>query len=183
MKCSNCGKENLLSAKYCAGCGSPFTDEERQAAYDKTFYGKLDKIKEAKSWISLNKITSNIVFRILFLAAIIALGILGGNNRGTEMTVLESSQYRVYYNEDTRDYFLATDMDSVSVELYLPGKPEGLTVMTLNSESEMIAEDSYNIGDRIVLPRDPDKMYIIEGDYEDTTREIRMMIVPTDADL
>ena len=73
MKCRNCGKENLLKAHYCHNCGHPFSDEERQAAYDSTIWGKLDKLKKMKEFITLEAITSHPVFRALFLALLIII--------------------------------------------------------------------------------------------------------------
>ena len=90
MKCTKCGQENLLKAQFCSSCGYRFSDEERQAAYDATVWGKLDKISEAKDWITLNKITGNKFFRIAVLVLIILWGIMSGGNRGDKMMILES---------------------------------------------------------------------------------------------
>ena len=180
MKCSKCGKENLIKARFCSECGNPFTDEERQSAYDRTIYGKLDKIGEAKGWLTLNKITSNPIVRIAILIIILAIGLLSGNNRGDRMTVLESDEYKVYYNTETKDYFLNTDKDEVSVGIYLPGTPSGISVYTLNEQAEAIDEEYYDIGEKIILQKADDRVYVIEGDYENGTQQIRLMVVSDD---
>jgi len=180
MKCSKCGKENLIKARFCSDCGNPFTDEERQAAYDRTIYGKLDKLNEAKGWLTLNKITSNPFVRIAVLALIIAIGFISGNNRGDTMAIMESDEYKVYYNSKTRDYFLNTDKDRVSVGIYLPGTPSGISVYTLNEQAEAIDEEYYDIGEKIILQKADDRVYVIEGDYENGTQQIRLMVVSDD---
>ena len=65
MKCKNCGKENLIKAQYCQDCGQPFTDQERQTAYDQTFWGKLDKLKKAKEIVEDTKSLPRTVLTVI----------------------------------------------------------------------------------------------------------------------
>ncbi len=178
MRCTRCGRDNPLSARFCAGCGAPFSEEERKAAYDRTIYGKLDRLKEAKSWITLEKITSNPLFRIRLLAVIILLGVMNGRNKGNVMRPLESEDYKVYYNRTSDDWFLSTEMDRVNVGIYLPGKPEGVTVKTIDRDSALLDEKEYSLSDDILLEKDEDNIYILEGRYDGSSKQIRLMVVP-----
>ena len=46
MLCKKCNTENLLKADYCQSCGNIFTQEEKDAAYEKTIFGKYEKVEE-----------------------------------------------------------------------------------------------------------------------------------------
>ena len=70
MICSKCGTNNLIRADYCSSCGHAFTEQEKADAYRETIYGKLDRLEEAQSWLTLKKITGNLFFRIAVLALI-----------------------------------------------------------------------------------------------------------------
>ena len=45
MICKNCNTENIIKAKFCQHCGSAFTDEQREEAYDRTIFGMIDKLE------------------------------------------------------------------------------------------------------------------------------------------
>ena len=175
MKCNNCGKENLLKAKYCSSCGFAFSDEERQAAYDSTVWGKLDKLKEAKGYLTFEAITSHPVFRVLFLAALIFVGIVTGTNKGSVMRPLESAEYTVGYNQERDEYYLFTEKDSVNVAVYLPGKPEGIKV-TAEKDNEVIYTKEYAVNETPVLEKDPSVTYSVYGIYPDKEKEITILL-------
>jgi hypothetical protein len=46
MKCSKCGNENIIKACYCSGCANEFSEKERKDAYNKTIYGKIEKLEK-----------------------------------------------------------------------------------------------------------------------------------------
>ena len=50
MKCMKCGYENPTTAEYCHMCGTAFTEQQRQEAYDRTIFGKLDRLENLKGW-------------------------------------------------------------------------------------------------------------------------------------
>ena len=50
MKCLKCGYENPITAEYCHMCGTAFTEQQRQEAYDRTIFGKLDRLENLKGW-------------------------------------------------------------------------------------------------------------------------------------
>jgi len=175
MKCKNCGKENLLQAKYCSSCGHAFSEEERQAAYGATVWGKLDKLKEAKSFVTLEAITSHPAFRVLFLAALIFIGIVTGTNKGSEMRPLDSSEYKVGYNRDRDEFYLFTEKDSVNVSVYLPGKPESIKV-TAKREDEVIYTEEYAVTESPVLEKDSSVTYIVSGIYPEKEKEITILL-------
>ena len=175
MKCKNCGKENLLKAKYCSSCGHEFSEEERQAAYDSTVWGKLDKLKKVKSFATLEVITSHPVFRAVFLVALILIGVMTGTNRGSEMRPMESGEYTVGYNREKDEYYLFTEKESVNVSVYLPGKPEGIKV-TAEKDGEVLYTKEYTVDEIPVLAKDPSVTYSVYGVYSDKDKEITILL-------
>ena len=176
MKCVKCGKENLVTARFCSSCGNEFTEKERQAAWDDTFWGKLDKLKEAKEWITLEKITGSRIFKAGLLVLIILWGIMSGGNKGNKMLILESSDYTVRYNSKLDEYYVFTDKDEVDLDLYLPGKPQGITVTSSTLEGVQLDKKEYEIGDRITLSRSDDVLYHIEGVSEKSEKDIDLIV-------
>ena len=71
MICKECGTKNITKAQFCVHCGSAFTDEERQKAYDRTIFGKIEKLEKWKGYITLDFITGHPVFKTLVLIAIL----------------------------------------------------------------------------------------------------------------
>ena len=175
MKCRNCGRENLMCAHYCESCGDSFSEEEREESYGRTFFGRLDSIKELKSYVTLEFITSNPVFRIVFLVLLIAVGVLTGTNRGSEMRPLESESYTVGYNKETHEYYLFTDLDEVDVSLYLPGHPEGIRVSADRGDTNIYTED-YGTDEVPVLVKDPSVVYTVYGIYENKDDKITVIL-------
>ena len=176
MKCRKCEKENLIKAQYCSSCGSEFSDEERQAAYDETIWGKLDKIKEAKEWITLDKITGSKYFKIALLVLIILWGIMSGGNKGDKMLILESDDYTVRYNSNLDEYYVFTGKEEVDLDLYLPGKPQGITVTSSTLDGSRLDQREYEIGDRITLIRSDNVLYHISGEYEKEQKDIDLIV-------
>ena len=175
MKCKNCGSENLMCARYCENCGHPFTEEEREEAYGRTFFGKLDGIKKLKSFVTLEFITSNPIFRAAFLVLLVFIGIRTGTNRGSEIRPLESESYTVGYNKETDEYYLFTDLDEVDVSLYLPGKPQGIRV-SADREDANIYTKEYATDEVPVLVRDPSVVYTVYGIYEKGEDSITVLL-------
>ena len=176
MKCKKCGKENLLKAQYCSFCGNEFTEEERQAAYDATIWGKLDKLEEAKEWITLNKITGSKYFKVALLILIILWGIMSGGNRGDKMMILDSSDYTIRYNSNLDEYYVFTDKDEVDLNLYLPGKPQGITVTSTTLDGSELGQKEYVIGDKVTLIKSDSVLYHVAGNYEKQEKDLDLIV-------
>ena len=93
MICKNCHTENITKAKFCQHCGSAFTDEQREEAYDRTIFGMIDKLEKWKGYITLEAITGHPVFKTLILVAILIWGLLLGRTNGNQMLILENEAY------------------------------------------------------------------------------------------
>ncbi len=178
MICTKCGKDNLIKANYCAQCGHAFSRQEKEAAYNQTIYGKLDRFDEVKSWVTLKKITGNFFVRLLVLACIAAIGFLTHTNRGTEMKLLESNEYAIDWNSSRNEYYLYSDLDQVHLKLYLPGKPESIGVDVLDAEGNVISSETYSTDTEPVLEKNGSS-YRISGIYEEGGTSILASVYDT----
>lgn len=104
MQCRKCGNENIGSANYCRSCGQPFSEEERKAAYDKTIFGKLDKLEDLKGWLDFSKITGNRIVRAAFLICLLALVVFNVSRNGTHLAIGSSEDYTVAYHQEKEAY-------------------------------------------------------------------------------
>lgn len=120
MKCSQCGMENIVQAKFCRGCGHAFSSEEQEVAYQKTIFGKLDAIEAWWNRLSLKVVTEHMLFRILVIVGILGYGVYMFYQNGAQLRILESDAYRIQYNEDSKEYYLLTEMDEVALNMYIP---------------------------------------------------------------
>lgn len=181
MICSKCGKDNLIRANYCAGCGHPFTEAEKKQAYNQTIYGKIDRLKELKGWVTLSKFTGNFFVRLLVLAGIAWIGFFSHSNQGTEMKLLESSEYVIDWNTAKQEYYLYTNLDQVHLRLYLPGKPEGIRVTELDEDGKEVRSEEYDVNTEPVLVKET-PFYRISGLYEDE-KELQIQACVYDSSL
>ncbi len=129
MVCTVCGnRDNRLKANYCKKCGKAFSDEERKEAYEKTVYGKIDKILEAKEWLTFSKITGNVFVRIAFLLILGALLFMSIRANGSKLSIQNSDEYSLAYCEETDEYYVMTDKESVQLSVYLPKKTDSCVI-------------------------------------------------------
>ena len=172
MKCPECGCENTIHANYCHQCGKPFRKKKKKQAYDRTFYGKLDKLEEAAGWLTLKRITENVIFRVGVLLIIAALGILSVIRNGAHMKLQNSPYYTCEYNTALEEYYIYTDDEAVQLALYVP-RSEGTLTVSAYQETDLLKETTYDAGESITLVRDG-SWYRLKADYGDGSEEIRI---------
>lgn len=185
MKCSKCGCENLLKANYCCACGNAFTDEEKKSAREKALIGKVEKAEELKEkvdkisdFLSMKFITDNIFVRIaLIVVPFILSFVLSGGESGNTMKILESSEYEIYYNTTTMEYFIQMDGNSVDLMLYVPKSTETINIYFTNSSGYQYQQGSYSTNDAISVNENSDGYYTIEAIIGDETQSIKMYTV------
>lgn len=175
MKCKYCGKENVVQASYCVHCGKAFPEEEKKEAFAKTVWGKLQKLHELRVIADLSVITGNRIFRALFLLGLLLLGFLFSNNQGSQLRLLESPDYRLAYNDTAKEYYLFSDQEEIVLQLYLPGKPEGIRVYSLNEAGEVLQTEELSITEAPVLERESSS-YRISGVYSDKEESLQLRI-------
>lgn len=185
MKCSKCGFENLLKANYCCSCGNAFTDEEKKTAREKALIGKVEKAEELKEKadkvsdiLSMKFITDNVFVRLALIVVPFLLSlVLGGGESGNTMKIRDSSEYEIYYNTTTCEYFIEMDGDSVNLMLYVPKSTETINVYFTDSSGYQYQKGSYTTDDAISVNENSNGYYTIEAVIGDETQSIKMYTV------
>lgn len=173
MKCNNCNTENMLKACYCKECGQQFTQQEKDAAYNKTVFGVVDRISDIWGYLSLDFITGSRWFRGLVLVVLaLYMGFVMISN-GNKMKIMDSADYDVTYLTDTKVWCLSAQQETVTVDLYIPGKAETVDVITLNQNNETVSYGTYSAEDTILLSNTENQHYIIQA--EDKQLEVYLV--------
>ena len=176
MICQQCGKKNITKAQYCGSCGAPFSQEQREKAYNKTIFGIIEKVEELKGYATLEAVTGHPVFRVAVLVLILVAGLLLGRPHGDHLTILKSDAYQVQQEMQTGEYYVLTEEDSLVLELYFPRKVENLTVRQYRGE-KLMYERSFSAEDAIALEKSHERTYVVEADYGDDTQAITLYVV------
>ena len=95
---------------------------------------------------------------------------------GTEMMLLESDDYTVRYNSNLDEYYVFTDKNEVDLNLYLPGKPSGITVTSTTLDGSQINEEEYAVGDKVTLIKSDSVLYHVAGEYEKAEKNIDLIV-------
>ena len=178
MLCKKCNTENLLKADYCQACGNKFTPEEKNLAYEKTIFGKFEKLEKYVSYLSPVKfITGNKLFKRGVLVAIILYSIFMANAGNNHLKIEQSNSYEVLYNKTENAYYLVSETDYVNAQLFVPKKAYGLTVYTVDDDGVIFYSQSYGLDDAITLEIDNESHYIIEAEFKDESQSIEVYVV------
>ena len=179
MKCMKCGYENPTTAEYCHMCGTAFTEQQRQEAYDRTIYGKLDRLENLKGWADLSNITGNIFFRLAVIACLGVMALCNVTRNGTHLSIAESSQYTLSRNGE--EFYVTTYLDTISLITYLPKETETITVQQIENglpKQEIVQSPS----DPISVAKTDHGYYTIRADYTDEKWEELTVFVCTGDD-
>lgn len=177
MKCTKCGYENIGTAKYCRQCGHPFDETERELAYNKTIWHKIDRVIEAKQFVTFEKFTGNTIVRILILAAILIYGLFLVMKNGSTLTVRSSSDYKVSCNKELNEYYIQTERDSFQLSVYLPRKTEKVILSSLDDSGNQTEQRDYTAEDQIILRTADNMHYTLEADYSDSSETITIFVL------
>ena len=162
MKCSKCNTENLLKACYCKECGQQFTEKQKQEAYNTTVFGLIDRIENIWGYLNLDFITGSKWFRGAVLAVLAVYVAFVMVTNGSKMKIMDSADYDVTYLTDTKVWCLSTELDNVTVELYIPGKTETVDVIAVGENNAFVSQNTYSVEQPIVLLKDENLHYIVQ---------------------
>ena len=139
MHCIKCLKSAPYGAKYCRSCGEVIPEAERAAAYKKTLWGRLQQLEDWYKTLTLQKFTGSIVFKILILVLILAVGVINIARNGTALKILDSDAYSAQYNTKLEEYYILTEADEVVLSLYIPNRAESL-LLTGYADDDTVME-------------------------------------------
>lgn len=173
MKCHKCKSENILKANYCQKCGEKFTDKEKEEAYNKTIFGKIDKLKKIKDIVTLNVITGNIIFKIISLLVVLGIGIYFLLTIGINTKILNSKDYQIFYNKESSEYYLLVDdnKDWIELNLYRPNRTKKMTIYTYDLDDKEKTKKEVSKDDRITLNTYQDDYHIVESKYSNKKQD------------
>lgn len=185
MKCSKCGFENIVRASYCNKCGEKFKEEERKKAYKKTIFGKIETLENVKAIVTLEKITGNIVFKIISLLIVLGIGLYFLFSMGINTKLLESKDYELFYNKVDDEYYLVVDdiASSVNVSLYRPNRVQEITVNHYDINGNLLEEKVIEKDQTINLEPFKDDYYVIKSEYSSKNEESLKVIVYKSSDI
>lgn len=150
MRCSRCATDNLIKAHFCSTCGHPFTEEERQGAYDRTIYGKVDKLRKLKSIATMEIITGSLWFKILSVLIILLLGLFLLLTR-KPLRIEPSNGYKIQYLEETGTYYLIAQQDTIAISLSAPWNTSQIVIRGTDETGNLIREEVHTTQDPLVL--------------------------------
>ena len=185
MKCSKCGFENIVKASYCNKCGEKFKDEERKKAYKKTIFGKIETLEKLKAIVTLEKITGNIVFKIISLLIVLGVGLYFLLSMGINTKLLESNDYELFYNKTDNEYYLLVEDDktSANVSLYRPNRVKKITVNHYDINGNLLEEKEIQKDQIINLNTFKDDYYVIKSEYSSKNEQSLKVIVYKSSDI
>lgn len=183
MTCKKCNSENLLKAAYCHSCGNPFTEQEREDARKKSLVGVLetaDKAKEKADKISdilsMKFITDNIFVRLALIVLPFVFTMLLSSG-GRDMRIVDSDEYKAYYNTTTQEYFVDTDYGTVNLVLYVP-KDTSFVKTVFTTSNSTSHTGNYDISTGISIPARSGGYYTLTAMTADGT-ELQSIVVYT----
>lgn len=176
MNCSKCASKNIIKANYCQKCGYKFTEEEKKNAYKKTLFYKLEMIEKWYNHLTLSTITGNIFFKIGSILIILFVGIYLLLTVGINTKILDSKEYKIFYNEKDNVYYLLTsdDKEEINVNLYKPNRLKELSIEHYDSYGDLI--NKVNVQDNIILKSYNDDYYVFRSKYDDKEEEMKVIV-------
>ena len=185
MICSKCNTKNIVKAKYCKKCKKEFSDEEREKAYNKTIWHKLEKIEEWYNHLTLETITGHILFKIGSLLIVLGIGIYYWLTIGINTCLLQSKDYDVYHNKEKNEYYLLLkeEKDNVDLNLYVPNRVKELSIKHYNLEGKEKDNLSYEEGKELSLKAFDDDYYILTSKYSKKEKDEFKIIVYRKSDI
>ena len=183
MKCKKCKFENIVKASYCHKCGNKFSDDEKEMAYKKTIYGKIETFEKWKDIISLDVITGNIVFKIVSLIVVLGIGLYFLFTMGINTKLLNSKDYKIFYNKQEDEYYLLVDdeIDSIDVSLYYPNRVKEMNVYHYNTDDSLIEKKVIDKKKNVELKAYNNDYYVLESEYSNKKKdEIKVWVYHAD---
>jgi len=165
MKCIKCKTVNINKANYCKNCAYHFSLGEQKAARRKTIIGKIELLEKTKSIVTLKTITGNIFFKMGSILIVFIIGLYFLITNGIDLKLLTSDNYIIQYNTEEKEYYLITDVNKISLNLYIPNRTEDILIEHYNSNDKVIEAKAYNVNDDIVLETKEKEYYVLTANY------------------
>ncbi len=138
MYCENCQSPLAYGAKYCNTCGEKVPHGVFDAAYGKTVWAKLDKVKDGYDTFFLKKITGSVAFKIVSLLAVLVYFFFSMYGNLTGIRLKENDAYTITQNKTTDEYYIYPTQAEANLELFVPVGTD--TILFTAMKDEIMAE-------------------------------------------
>lgn len=181
MKCIKCLTKNINEANYCKNCGYKFDDREREAAKRWTPVWILEKIEKFIKIIKgefdfLSFITDTLVYKIISILVVLAIGIGMCLSDGRELKIKESPNYDIQYSDEEKEYYLFIKEKETTLDLYVPGNVEKITLKHLDYKDKLIEEQSITGTDDITVKVNDEDYYILSAHQGEKDIEFKVLV-------
>ncbi len=120
MICEKCNSKLGYGDKFCNTCGEKIPASLYEDDYKDTAWGKFDNLSNKWDTFFLKKIFDSWVFKTLVVLAVLAVGLLEVYTDIINIKLLDSEAYKIEYNQNTDEYYVRTEQQSVDLLLYIP---------------------------------------------------------------
>lgn len=151
MKCKKCHIKNIDNANYCKKCGNKFSEKEKQENKKGTIVWFLEWLDKIKALWKFSFITDNILFKIVSVLLVLAIGVFSILKNGNNLKILESDNYQIQYNTKLSEYYLLVNDDQTELKLYIPNTSTKLTVEHLDKDNKILEKKKYDDNTQIIL--------------------------------
>ena len=134
MKCAICESQLHYGDKFCNNCGEKVAKGAYEEDYTKTIWGKVDKVSDWWETLTFKKFLGHWITKTVILLLVLAWGIFDAYTDLTNIKFLESESYKIEYNKDLDEYYIRTDAESVSLNLYIPRHCEKIMIEEYDGE-------------------------------------------------
>ncbi len=176
MKCPKCNTKNIIKANYCKKCKYHFTSEEQEKAYNKTVFHFFDIIEEWYNHLTLETITSHILFKIGSVLVVLAIGLYYWFTMGINTRILKSDVYDVYQNKKNKEYYIVLkdnidNVEDIKLNMYIPNRLKKLNINKYDLNNELKEKMDTNNKEELKFKVYDEDYYIITSVYSNKKSE------------
>ena len=176
MKCPKCNTKNIIKANYCKSCKYHFSEEEQEKAYNKTIFHFFDVIEEWYSHLTLETITSHILFKIGSVLIVLAIGLYYWFTMGINTKILKSDVYDVYQNKNNKEYYIVLkdnvkDIEDIKLNMYIPNRLKKLNINQYDLNNNLKEKVDFKDQEELKFKVYDEDYYLITSVYSNKKSE------------
>ena len=188
MKCPKCSTKNIIKANYCKKCKYQFSEEEREKAYNKTIFHFFDIIEEWYSHLTLETITSHILFKIGSVLIVLAIGLYYWFTMGINTKILKSDIYDVYQNKNNKEYYIVLkdiieDAEDIKLNMYIPNRLKKLDVNHYELGNKLKEKVDFKEKEELKFKVYDEDYYVITSTYSNKKSEDLKLFIYRKSDI
>ena len=166
MKCSKCKKSfKATQSIYCSTCGHKFTEKEYESNKKYSVASIISRIINTIDFVQNGNLGNKFIVRLILLLLTLGSGIYLYYINGSKIKILKSNDYEIEYYKEKNEYYLYTNDDSVTLNLYIPGNKDKIYISWYDENNKEITGNEFFSTDTKIVPNtDKNNYYIISSD-------------------